>query len=131
MKMILLRYVLMVDAAVLFLLGGLMILFPRAVETAFQFRDLPIGVSYMIAMWGCVFGTLGIGYVVAATNPLRHVAWVQVGIARGALECVVGIVFLARGIVSFQQAGFGVIVAAAMAMAYLALYPRAATANPK
>jgi len=124
MKLTLLRYLLMIDAAVLFLLGGLMILFPRAVETAFQFHDLPTGVSYMIAMWGCVFATLGVGYVVAATNPLRHVAWVQVGIARGALECIVGIVFLARGIVMFQQAGFGIIVAGAMAVAYLALYPR-------
>src|ERR1051325_3234633 len=124
MKLPLLRYLLMLDAAVLFLLSALLIFAPAQVERAFHFPDLPPAVGYMIGLWGCVFATLGLGYVVAATNPVRHVAWVQVGIARGALECVLGIVYLARGIVTFQQAGFGIIVAGLMALAYLALYPR-------
>lgn len=124
MKLSLLRYLLMIDAAILFLLGACLIFAPRQIEAAFQFRDLPPGVSYLIGLWGCVFATMGIGYVVAATNPLRHVVWVQVGIARGALECVLGLVYLARETVTFQQAGFGIIVAGLMALAYLILYPR-------
>ena len=124
MKLTPLRYLLMLDAAVLFLLGALLIFAPGQVERAFHFQDLPAAVGYMIGLWGCVFATLGIGYVVAATDPLRHVVWVQVGIARGALECILGIVYLARGIVTFQQAGFGVVVAGLMAVAYVALYPR-------
>jgi hypothetical protein len=124
MKLTPLRFLLMLDAAVLFLLGALLTFAPGRVEQAFHFRDLPPAVSYMIGMWGCVIATLGIGYVVAATNPIRHVVWVQVGIARGALECLLGVVYLARGIVTFQQAGFGIIVAALISIAYIVLYPR-------
>ena len=124
MKLTLLRYLLMLDAAILFLLGALLILMPRQIELAFQFHDLPPAVSYLIGLWGCVFVTLGFGYVVAATQPLRHLVWVQVGIARGVLECVLGVIYLARDIVTWQQAAFGIIAAAAIAIAYAALYPR-------
>jgi hypothetical protein len=124
MKFTLLRGLLILDAAVLFLLGALLIFAPAQVERAFQFRDLPPAVSYLIGLWGCVFATMGLGYVVAATNPIRHRVWIQVGIARGALECVLGLIYLARGTVTFQQAGFGIIVAALISVAYLTLYPR-------
>jgi hypothetical protein len=67
---------------------------------------------------------MAIGYWKAAADPVRHVVWVQVGIARGALECGVGIIYLLRGIVTFRQAGVGTIVAGLLALAYLVLYPR-------
>ena len=124
MKLTLLRNLLMLDAAILFLLGALLMFAPRVVEAAFHFDSLPPAVSYLIGLWGCVLATLGIGYVVAATHPLKHLIWVQVGIARGALECLLGMIYLARGTVSFQQAGFGIVVAGLMGMAYVALYPR-------
>jgi hypothetical protein len=73
---------------------------------------------------------MGIGYVVAATQPLRHLVWVQVGIARGALECVLGLVYLARGVVTWRQAAFGIIAAALITGAYLALYPRGTPGQP-
>ena len=76
-----------------------------------------------------MFATLGIGYAVAAADPIRHVVWVQVGIARGALECILGLVYLGRGIVTFQQASFGIIVAALISIAYIALYPRPQLVN--
>jgi hypothetical protein len=124
MKLTLLRYLLMIDAAVLLLLGACLIAAPRQVEMAFQFNDLPAAVSYLIGLWGCVFITLGFGYVVAATNPIRHLVWVQVGIARGGLECVLGLIYLARGVVTWQQAAFGIIMAAAITAGYAVLYPR-------
>ena len=124
MKLLLLRYLLFIDAAVLFLLGALLIFAPSQVERAFHFQDLPPAIGYIIGLWGCVFATLAVGYVVAATDPLRHVVWVQVGIARGVLECVLGLVYLARGIVTFQQAGFGLLVAALISIAYILCYPR-------
>jgi hypothetical protein len=127
MKISLLRYLLMLDAALLFLLGACLIFAPRQVELAFHFKDLPPAVSYLIGLWGCVFATLGLGYVMAATQPLRHLVWVQVAIARGVLECVLGVVYLARGIVTWQQGAFGIIAAGLIAGAYLALYPRGAT----
>lgn len=125
MKLSLLRGLLRVDAAVLFLLGAVLIFVPERVEHAFHFQDLPTAVGYLIGMWGCVFATMGFGYLVAATNPIRHRVWIQVGIARGVLECALGLVYLARGMVTFQQAGFGVIVAAFISIAYIVLYPHA------
>jgi hypothetical protein len=124
MKLTLLRYLLMIDAAVLFLLGALLILLPRQIEVAFHFSDLPAAVSYLIGLWGCVFVTMGFGYVIAATHPIRHLVWVQVGIARGALECLLGLIYLARGVVTWQQASFGLIAAGTITVAYVVLYPR-------
>jgi hypothetical protein len=124
MKLNLLRYLLILDAAILFLLGALLIFAPAQIERAFQFKDLPAAVGYMIGMWGCVIVTMGFGYMVAATDPIQHRVWIQVGIARGILESALGIVYLTRGTVTFQQAGTGVIIAGLMALAYIILYPR-------
>ena len=124
MKLSPLRVLLVLDAVVLFLLGALLILAPRRVEFAFQFKDLPEGVSYIIGLWGCVLMTMAIGYAVAAADPIRHVVWVQVGIARGTLECVLGVLYLAWGVVGWQQAGFGIIIAALITLAYIVFYPR-------
>src|SRR5882724_12164824 len=104
MKLALLRYLFLVDAAVLSLMGALLIFAPKQLQIAFGFRDLPEAVSYLIGLWGCVLGTLAIGYIVAAVNPVRHRVWAQVGIARGALECVVGLFYLGQGTVTFRQA---------------------------
>ena len=119
-----LRILLALDGAVLFLLGALLVLAPRQVEAAFHFENLPTGVSYIIGLWGCVLVTMAIGYGVASTDPVRHVVWAQVGIARGALECVLGVIYLAEGIVTWSQAEFGIIVAALITIAYVILYPR-------
>jgi hypothetical protein len=124
MKLSPLRVLLALDAAVLFLLGALLILAPRRAEFAFQFKDLPEGVSYIIGLWGCVLVTMAIGYAVAATDPIRHVVWVQVGIARGTLECILGALYLTWGVVGWQQAGFGIIIAALITLAYVVFYPR-------
>src|SRR2546430_7500802 len=102
-----LRILLAMDAAVLGLLGLVLMLAPKQVEMAFHFKDLPEGVSYIIGLWGCVLVTLALGYAMAALDPIRHVVWVQVGIARGALECLLGLIYLARGSVPSNQAGFG------------------------
>lgn len=130
MKLSLLRYLLIIDAAVLVLLGAVLIFAPIRVEAAFHFHDLPPAIAYIIGLWGAVFATLGIGYAVAATDPLRHIVWVQVGIARGVLEFIVGLVYLARGVVTFEQAGFGLTVAALISIAYLICYPRRPRTNP-
>jgi hypothetical protein len=119
-----LRILLALDSAVLFLLGTLLLVLPQPVELAFGFPDLPAGVTYIIALWGCVLLTMAIGYWKASADPVRHVVWVQVGIARGALECGIGIIYLVRGIVTFRQAGAGTIIAGLIAIAYLVLYPR-------
>jgi hypothetical protein len=124
MKLLLLRGLLVVDAAVLFLLGGLLIFAPTQVERAFHFQDLPPAMAYLIGMWGCLMATMGFGYLVAATHPLRYRVWINIGIIRGALECALGILYLARGIITLQQAGLGTLVAGLLALGYVGLYPR-------
>ena len=122
-----LRVFLILDAAILFWLGVAFIFAPGPVARAFGFFGLPAGVDYILAMWGCVFATMAAGYAVAATNPLRHIIWIQVGIARGILETVVGIACALRGIVTWNQAAFGLAAASLLALAYVLLYPRPVT----
>src|SRR2546423_10556274 len=125
-----LRVVLLLDAAVLLLLGLLLIFAPAQVGLMFQFQDLPRGVYYLIALWGCALATLAGGYVAAAQNPFRHAVWIQVGIARGAVECLAGIFYVAQGAVTLRQAGPGIVAAALIAVLYAVLYPQALRASP-
>jgi hypothetical protein len=119
-----LRVLLMADGTVLLLLGALLMLFPKRVEAAFHFANLPDGVSYLIGMWGCALVSLGVGYAVAAGDPARHVVWVKIGIVRALLETIFGGWAVRSGVVTWQQAGFGIIMAIFIAVAYIVLYPK-------
>ena len=114
----------MMDAVVLTGLGVLFITVPRRIEAAFHFQNLPVGVDYMIGLWGCVFATLGLATMLAAVEPRRNVLWVQMGIARGVLEVVFGVACALRGVVTWEQASFGIFTAIFIVAAYLAFYPR-------
>lgn len=119
-----LRLFLTVDATLLLALGLALIIVPEKAQLAFHFQGLPSPVNYMIGLLGCVFVSLGIGHGIAATDPVRHVSWVIAGFARAAIEVVFGTVCVARSIVTWQQASFGIIVAAVVAAGYALLYPR-------
>jgi hypothetical protein len=119
-----LRLLLVLDAAVLLLLGAVLLLLPGPVTLLFGFQNLPPGVDYILGLWGCVVLTCGVGYVAAAQDPIRHLIWIQIAIARGALQCVFGLVCLARGIVEWRQAAFGILASAIIACAFAVLYPR-------
>jgi hypothetical protein len=125
MKMALLRCLLLADAAILFLLGAVLIFAPGQVEASFHFQGLPPAVAYLIGLWGCGMATMSLGYVVAVVDPLKHRVWINVAIGRGVLEVFLGTVYLVRGIVTLPQAGGGVLLAAFVSIAYLALYPMA------
>ena len=114
----------MMDAVVLTGLGALFITVPRRIEAAFHFQNLPVGVDYMIGLWGCAFATLGLATMLAAVEPRRNVLWVQMGIARGVLEAVFGVACALRRVVTWEQASFGIITAVFIAAAYLVFYPR-------
>jgi hypothetical protein len=124
MKMVLLRLLLLGDAAVLLLLGVMMVVDPVKSAALFGFGSLPATTGYLIAMWGCAMVSMGYGCGLAAARPLRHLGWIQAGIVRGAAETLVGCVCVARGSVSVRQAALGTALAAFMAVAYLLLYPR-------
>lgn len=124
-----LRMLMTMDATVLFLLGAAFICCPQQIQAAFHFKDLPPAVNFLIGLWGCALVTLGIGYFIAAVDPARHRLWVCIGIARGAAEAIFGWSCLARGIVTWQQSGLTILLAAFMAIAYLVLYPRTPSAE--
>ncbi len=120
----LLRVLLAVDAVVLFSLGVVLLFVPARALELFHFANLPGGVHYLVSLLGAVFLSLAFGYGVAATNPLRHVVWVQMGILRGALEVALGLVSLSRGLVTWEQARFGLGIAGLLVIAYVIFYPR-------
>ncbi len=120
-----LRWLLTVDGALLFFLGAFLIVVPKRLEAVFHFQGLPDQADYLTGMWGSVLVAISLGYLMAAAgNPQRHILWVQVGIARGLLEAMVGVVCLARGVVPLGQAWLGLILAGAVTVGYLVLYPR-------
>jgi hypothetical protein len=57
-----------------------------------------------------------------ATGSLPHL--INIGILRGALECGLGVFYLARGTITIPQAGLGTLVAGLLAVAYVVFYPR-------
>lgn len=119
-----LRMLMMMDATVLFALGLALLLVPAQITAAFGYPTIPAPVHYLLGIWGCVVLTMGIGYGVAAVDPGRHRLWICIGIARGAIEAIFGWWCFARGMVTWQQSGLGILLAAFVALAYLVLYPR-------
>jgi hypothetical protein len=124
MKFSLLRTLLLLDAVVLAVLGILFIFKPHQVATYFHFADLPPSVGYLIGLWGCVMLSLAAAYAIVSRDPLQHRLWIDIAIVRALLEAILGAISIARGTVNFSQAGFGIVVAAALAIAYVILYPR-------
>jgi hypothetical protein len=127
LKMTLLRVALILDAAILLLLGASMIFMPGAMTEVFQMGAVPASTHYVIGLFGCALATLSWGYCVAAIDPVRHVAWIQLGILRGTVEVVVGLSYVLRGAVTWVQAGFGLGAATVVVVVYCLLYPRRPT----
>ncbi len=124
MRRTLLRLLLVLDAAALLLIGAIFIFTPARALQLFGFTDAPANITFIIGTFGTVYATMGIGYIFAAQNPMRNVAWVQVAIARGAAECLFSLYCVFQHIATFRQAGFSIILPALVAIGCLLLYPR-------
>jgi hypothetical protein len=112
------------DGTVLTVLGIAFLFYPTQIETAFHFKDVSPSVNFLIGLWGCALMSLGVGYFVAALDPVKHRLWIGIGIIRGAAEALFGWWCLSSGIVTWKQSGLTILLAAFMALAYLAFYPR-------
>ena len=119
-----LRWLLLLDAAFLFMIGVSLILAPEIVRQVCHFPVFPVEVHYLLAMWGSVLATMSLGYLWCATDPVRNVAWIKVAIARGLLEFVVGLGFLLGHVTNLAQTGLGTGSGLLVAVLYLILYPR-------
>lgn len=118
-----LRALLFADAVTLVLLGLILLFRPHQIAHALEFRNLPASADYLLGILGGVFFTTGLGYLAAMRDPLRHLIWIQIGIARGALEVLLGLVYLQQGAVTWRQAGPGLIAATIIVVGYLVFYP--------
>ena len=119
-----LRLLLVFDAAFLLTIGSALVLAPGKMLQAFHYPSMPPSVHFIMAMWGCVLATLGLGYLHSAFDPVRNIAWIQVGIARGTLEFVVSIVYVVLGLTSLSQVWPGLLMGGFVALGYLTLYPK-------
>lgn len=119
-----LRMLMAMDATVLGLLGIAFVFSPTQIEAAFQFKDLPPAVNFFMGLWGCALITLGLGYGIAAADPYSHRLWVFIGILRGGLEAIFGWWCYSREMVTWKQAGLGILLPAFIAIAYAVLFPR-------
>jgi len=121
-----LRVLLAADATVLLALGASFMAMPARIGLAFGFYGLAPMECYVIGLWGCALISLGVGCACAAGDPLRNVNWVRAGIVRGALECAFGFIVVGQHMIAWRQAALGTVIAGAIAVAYIALYPREA-----
>ena len=100
------------DGTVLSILGFTFLVSPGKIEAAFHFHDVSPAVNFLIGLWGCALLSLGIGYGIAAINPVANRLWVCVGIMRGAMEAIFGWWCLSHGIVTWKQSGLTILLAA-------------------
>ena len=124
MKRSLLRLLLMLDAATLLIVGIAFIVAPARCLALFGFENAPANITFIVATFGVVYATMGIGTVLAAQSPVRNAAWVQVAIVRGIGECLVSAMYVLQGVVTWRQGGLTIVLPAAVAVGCLALYPK-------
>ena len=122
-KLLPLRLLLVFDGLFLFMVGSALMLVPGPLLLLFRFPSMPHDVHYILAMWGCVLATMGLGYLNCAIDPIRNISWIQVGIARGVVEFVFSVVYTALGMAHISQVWLGMVVGAFVALSYLTLYP--------
>lgn len=118
-----LRALLVADAIALLLLGLVLLFRPQQVSHALGFHDLPASADYLVGILGCLFVTTGLGYIAATRDPLRHLIWIQIGIARGTLEVLLGLVYIKQGAVTWSQAAPGLAAATVIVAGYVIFYP--------
>lgn len=83
----------------------------------------PLYIEYFLALLGVTYIALSAFIIRAAQDPMKHIMWVQFAIAWAILCVVIGASSIGRGIVTFGQAGMGLIIDAVFAVLFLVFYP--------
>jgi hypothetical protein len=79
--------------------------------------------KYTMASLGVTLAIAGVFIIIAAWNPLRHINWVKFSIVWCIFGALVGLAAVIEGYVEFGHAGMQIIMDAAFAVIFLALYP--------
>ena len=118
-----LQAALIIYGAISALLGLMLIVAPNQAASMFGFGEIADYTRYFMALCGISFIAPGVWLVVAGRNPLQHITWVKFAILWSILALVAGLYSIVQGVVTFNQAGTGIILDAVFAVAFLALYP--------
>ena len=114
----------MIVWGILGILFGLAYIFvPQELGTMLGYEQGPAYVPYMLAGLAGCFISISVFIIVAARDPLRHINWVKFAILYCSLAVVLGLYSIIRGYVDFGQAGMGIIIDGAFAVAFLVFYP--------
>ena len=114
----------MIVWGVIGILFGLAYIFvPRELGTMLGYEQGPAYVPYMLTGLAGCFISISVFIIVAARDPLRHINWVKFAILYCSLGVVLGLYSIIRGYVDVGQAGMGIIIDGAFAVAFLVFYP--------
>ena len=118
-----LQAALIIYGALSILLGLMLTIAPNQAAIMFGFREIADYTKYFMALCGISFIAPGVWLVVAGRDPLRHITWVKFAVLWSILAIVAGLYSIVQGVVTFSQAGTGIILDAVFAVAFLVLYP--------
>ena len=122
-----LAVLMLLDALVLLVSGGVLMVRPVAVGRSLGLVRFNRVWLVPLGLWGCTLVALGVGYLLGAANPWRSRVLVQLGLVRGALEFGLGLYYLAKGIAVGLPLELTVALAGFFAAGYAVCYPRATT----
>jgi hypothetical protein len=119
-----LKVVMIIGAAIWILLGLALVFVPGQLGAMMGFAKGPEWSPYLHA-WLGVFYLVGGAFIMVAAvrDPLKHIMWVQFGIAVTILTLAVEVYSLMRGFVTFEQIVMEIIINAIFFVALMALYP--------
>jgi glucan phosphoethanolaminetransferase (alkaline phosphatase superfamily) len=118
-----LKIAMIVWAVIGIVMGIAFIFFPTQLRDTMGYETGPAYIQYFLALLGVAFIALGAFIIRAAQDPLKHIMWVQFAIAWAVLFVVVEASSIARGLVTFEQAGMALIMDAVFAVLFLVFYP--------
>jgi hypothetical protein len=114
----------MIVWAVVGILFGLgFILAPEQMIASVGFQNSPAYFSYFLGLLGMAYVVSGIFVMMAARDPLKDIRWVKLALAWSILDVVIIVYHIVRGNVTFNQAGFVIIIDVISAIAFLVFYP--------
>lgn len=118
-----LKVVLIVYGAIEILMGLAMVIVPAQMAGMTGFEESAGYVSYLMGSLGVCLIAPSVFLIVAARDPLRHINWVKFAILWCILGALAGLYAVIQGAVNFGEVGMQIIMDAAFAVVFLALYP--------
>ena len=127
-----LKLALVIFGVVEIVFGILFSAFPENTASMAGVNEVSGYLKYTMASLGITLVIASVFIIMAAWNPLRHINWVKFTIVWCIFGALAGLASVIAGYVEFSHAGMQIIIDAAFAVIFLALYPyrMARTAGP-